>query len=112
MSAAALIPSLIPLFVVIAMRRAEARIHRQLSDAGAFTAESAIPLSLRRSMDRRRLQGLIRGGAVHLTANSRQFLDADGWESYQRRRRRRVMLVMSVIVALVGIGVAVLWVLL
>jgi hypothetical protein len=110
MSAAAVIQSLVPVFVGIAIRRAEARIYRQLADAGAFTAESAIPLSLSRSLERRRIQGLMRGGAVHLTANGRHFLDADGWSNYLLRRRRRVLLVMSVVVALVGIGVAVSWV--
>jgi hypothetical protein len=84
MSAAAMIPSLIPLFVVVSMRRAEARIHRQLADARAFTAESSIQLSLSRSIDRRRLKGLIHGGAVRLTANSLHFLDTDGWRNYQR----------------------------
>ena len=102
MSAAAVIPSLIPLFVVVAMGRAEARIYRQLAGARAFTAESAIPLSLNRSLDRRRLQGLIHGGAVRLTANSRHFLDAEGWSDYQRNRRRRVLLAMSIVVAISG----------
>ena len=110
MSAAAMIPSLIPLLVVVAMRRAEASIYRKLADARAVTAESAIQLSLSRSLERRRLQGLIRGGAVRLTANSRHFLDADGWSNYQRNRRRRVLLAMSVVVALIGIGVAVFYV--
>jgi hypothetical protein len=110
MSAAATISSLVPLIMVVAMRRAEARICRQLADAGAFTTESAIQLSPSRSIERRRLQGLIRGGAVRLTANSGHFLDADGWSSYQRRRRHRVLFVMSVVVALVGIGFAVLFV--
>ena len=108
MSAAAVIPSLIPLLVVVAMRRAEARIHRQLADAGAVTAESAIQLSPGRSFERTRLQGLIRGGAVRLTANSRYFLDAEGWNSYQRNRQRRVLFALSVIVALIGVAVAVL----
>jgi hypothetical protein len=110
MSAAAVIPSLVPLLVVVAMRRAEARIHRRLADAGAFTGESAIQLSLSRSLERRRLQGLIRGGAVRLTADSRHFLDADGWSNYQQNRRRRALLAMSVVVALIGIGVAVFYV--
>lgn len=110
MSAAAVIPSLIPLLVVVAMRRAEARIHRQLTDARAFTAESSIALSLQRSMDRRRLQGLIDGGAVRLTANNLHFLDTDGWGNYQRNRRRRVLFALSVVVALVGVGFAVLFV--
>lgn len=108
MSAVAVVPSLLPLIVVVAMRRAEASLHRQLVDARAFTAESAIPLAPRRSLERRRLQGLIRGGAVRLASNGRHFLDADGWSSYQRRRRRRVLLASSVVVALVGIGLAVL----
>jgi len=107
MSAAAVIPSLIPLVVVVAMRRAEARIYRQLADARALTAESAIELSLGRSIDRRRLQGLIHGGAVRLAADSRHFLDSEGWASYQRNRRRRVLLALSVVVALVGVGFAV-----
>ena len=108
MSAAAVIPSLLPLFIAVAMRRAETRIYRQLADAGALTAESAIQLSPSRSFERRRLQGLIRGGAVRLTANSRHFLDIDGWSSYQRNRRRRVLFAMSVVVALIGIAVIVL----
>jgi hypothetical protein len=110
MSAAAAIPSLIPLFVVVAMRRSEARIHRQLADARALTAESAIPLSLSRSIDRRRLQSLIHGGAVRLAADSRHFLDSDGWGNYRRNRRRRALLALSVVVALVGVGFAVFYV--
>jgi hypothetical protein len=106
MSAAAVIPSLLPLLMVVAMRRAEASIHRQLANAGAFTAESAIQLSPSRSLERRRLQGLVRGGVVRLTLNSRHFLDADGWSMYQRNRRRRVLLAMSVVVALLGVAVA------
>lgn len=109
MSAAAVIPSLLPLFVVVAMRRAEARIHRQLTEARAFTAESAVELSLGRSIDRRRLQGLIGGGAVHLTANGRHFLDADGWSRYRSNRRHRVFTVVSVILALIGVGLGVLF---
>ncbi|MCY3001175.1 MAG: hypothetical protein NTV21_05170 [Planctomycetota bacterium] len=107
MSAAAVIPSLIPLIVVVAMRRAEARIHRQLADARAFQADASIPLSLSRSIDRRRLQGLIQGGAVHVTANSFYFLDTAGWDNYQRNRRRRAWLALSVVAALVGFVFAV-----
>ncbi len=107
MSAAAIIPSLLPIFMVVAMRRAEARISRQLADAGALTAESAIQLSLSRSFDRRRLQGLIGGGAVRVTANSRHFLDTDGWTKYQGNRRRRAWLAISIIAALFGVGIAV-----
>lgn len=110
MSGAAVLPSLIPLFIVLAMRRAEARIHRQLSEARAFTAESAVDLSLNRSMDKRRLQGLLDGGAVRLAANGRHFLDADGWSHYQGRRRQRVLLVVSALVALIGIGLGLLFV--
>jgi hypothetical protein len=109
MSAAAVIPSLLPLFIVVLMRRAEARIYRQLADAGAFADESAIQLSPIGPLERRRLQGLIHGGAVRLTANGRYFLDADGWSSYRRNRRRRALFAMSVVVALIGISVAVLF---
>ena len=109
MSVASFIPSLIPLIVVIAMRRAEERIHGQLADARAFTAETAIPLSPGRSMERRRLEGLIRGGAVRLTANGSHFIDSDGWSSYRRNRRRRALIALSVALALVGIGFAVLF---
>ncbi len=108
MSGAAVIPSLLPLFMVVAMRRAEARIHRQLADAGAFTAESAIELLPGRWLDRRRLQGLIDGGAVRLTADSRHFLDADGWTEYQGDRRRRALLAVAIIAALFGVVIAVL----
>ena len=109
MSAAALIPSLLPLFMVAAMRRAEARIHRQLVDAAALTPESAIQLSPSRSLDRRRLEGLIRGGAVRLTASGYHFLDTDGWLGYRRNRRRRVLWAVSVVVALFGVAGAVLF---
>jgi len=107
MSAAAMIPSLVPLIIVVAMRRAEARIHRQLADAGALTAESAIQLSPSRPFERRRLQGLIRGGAVRMTPSGRHYLDPDGWSRYQHDRRRRALLAMSAVVALIGVAVAV-----
>lgn len=107
MSAAAIVPSLVPMIMVVAMRRAEARIHRQLVDAGAITAESAIQLSLSRSLDRRRLQGLIRGGAVRAAGDSRHFLDTDGWTDYQSNRRRRVLIAVSIIAALAVVGIAV-----
>jgi len=110
MSAAAVIPSLLPLFVVVLMRRAEARVYRRLADAQAFTAESAIQLSPSRHMERRRLHALIHGGAVRLTANSRHFIDAEGWRGYQRNRRRRALLALSVVVSLVGIVFAVIFV--
>jgi hypothetical protein len=109
MSAAALIPSLVPMFVVLAMRRAEARIHGQLTDAQALSPESAIPLSLRRSIDHRRLQGLLRSGAVRQPAADRYFLDLDGWREFQAARRRRVGLALSITLALVGIAFAVLF---
>ena len=109
MSALTFIPSMIPLIVVLAMRRAEERIHRQLADARAFTAETAIPLSPGRAMERKRLQDLIRGGAVRLTANDRHFIDADGWSNYRRNRRRRALIALSVALAMVGIGFAVLF---
>ncbi|MBK8097674.1 MAG: hypothetical protein IPK26_11240 [Planctomycetes bacterium] len=103
MSAAAVIPCLVPVIVAVAMRRAEARIHRQLTDAHATTADSAIQLSLSRSMDRRRLQGLVHGGAVHATANGRHFLDSAGWDTYHRNRRRRVSWAASIAIAVVGL---------
>jgi hypothetical protein len=108
MSAAAVIPSLLPLFIAIAMRRAEASIYRQLANVGAVTAESAIQLSPCRSIERRRLHSLIRGGAVRVTTNSLHFLDARGWIRYRRNRRRRALLAISVVVALLGIVVFVL----
>jgi len=109
MGAAALIPSLLPLFMVMAIRRAERRIHRQLSDAGAFTVESAVPLSPSGSREKGRLQDLVRGGAVRLASSDRYFLDADGWNSYQSRRRRRALIALSVVVVLVSVGFAVLF---
>ena len=110
MSAATLIPSLLPLVVVVAMRRAESRIYRQLVEARAFTAESSIPLSPKRSMGRRRLEGLIHGGAVRLTANGFYYLDTEGWENYQRNRRRRALLALSVILAIIGVGFVVIYI--
>lgn len=109
MSAATIIPSLIPLIVVVAMRRAEERVLRQLTDAHALTAETAIPLSPSRSIERRRLQGLIHGGAIRLTADGRHFLDADGLNIYRGNRRRSALIALSVVLSLVGIGLAVLF---
>lgn len=107
MSGAAAITSFLPMLMVAAMRRAEARICRQLTEAGAVTAETAILLTPGRSIDRRRLAGLIQGGAVRMTADSRHFLDADGWSRYQGERRRRALLALTVVVALIGVTVAV-----
>lgn len=109
MSAAAIIPSLLPLLMAIAMKRAEERIHRQLTDAGAVSAESAVRLSLRRSMDHRRLRGLIGGGAVRLGQNGLHYLDVEGWNRYQSNRRRRVLTAASIVLALVGIALGLLW---
>ena len=102
MSAAAVIPSLLPLVMVVAMRRAEERIHRQLESAGAIRAEAAIPLALTRSIDRRRLQGLLGGGAVRVAPNGHYYLDVDGWSTHKENRRRRVLLALAVVVALLG----------
>ncbi len=107
MSAAAVIPSLLPLFMVAMMRRAEANIRRQLSSAGAVTAESAIPLSPSRSIEKRRLQGLIHGGAVRVTADGRHFFDADGWNTYHQKRERRALFALCVAVAVIGVAVGV-----
>ena len=104
MSAAALIPSLLPLLVAIAIRRAEARIHRQLVEARAMAPETAVPLSPSGSLEKRRLQGLIRGGAVRLTGSGKHYLDVDGWNRHQRSRRQRVLFVVSAIVALAGVA--------
>ena len=108
MSAAAMIPTLLPLFIAIVIRRTEERIHGQLADAGAFSAESAVQLSASRSLESRRLQHLIRGGAVRPAANGHYYLDAEGWNKYQSNRKRRVLLAVSVLVALGGITVVVL----
>lgn len=111
MSAAALIPSLLPLVVVAAMRRAEARIRRRFDEARAFDAESAIPLPLDRSIERRRIESLTDRGAVHRTADGLYFLDVEGWDRYRSDRRRRGLVALSVLVAVVGIGIAVLLIL-
>lgn len=108
MSAVAVIPSLLPVLVVVAMRRAEERIHGQLVEAKALTAESAVPLSPRSLLGKGRLQGLVRGGAVRVTANDHYFLDADGWDRYQRNRRRRGLFAVTVVVALLGLAAALL----
>ena len=107
MSAVATIfPSVLPIVMVVAMRRAEARIHRQLADAGAFTAATAIRVSFRRSLDKRRLEGLVRGGAVRVAAEGCHFLDNEGWNDFQGNRRRRVVLAVAIVLAVVGIGAA------
>ena len=111
MSAAAVIPSLLPLFMVVAMRRAEERIHRQLESAGAIRAEAAIPLALTRSFDRRRLQGLLGGGAVRQAANGHYYLDVDGWSTHKKNRQRRALVALSVVVALLGVVAVVFFVL-
>jgi hypothetical protein len=49
---------------------------------------------------------LVGGGAVRVTADSRHFLDVDGWTNYQGNRRRRVVLAMSIVAVLVGVGLA------
>lgn len=106
MSVAAVFPSLLPMFVVVAIRRAEQRIHRQLADAGAVTADSAIQLSLGRAFDGSRLEALVRSGAVRVAADQRHYLDAEGWNRHQLARRRRVLLVLSVILPLVCFALA------
>jgi len=47
---------------------------------------------------------------VRQTANSRHFLDSDGWTNYQSNRRRRALLAIAIIAALLGVGFAVFFV--
>ncbi len=102
-----LVPTLIPLFVALAIKRAEERIHRQLADARALTAESAIAFSAGGSLGKRRLQRLVRKGAVGVAENGRYYLNTDGWEAYRSSRRRRGLFALLVVVALVGIAFAI-----
>ena len=110
-TAATFLPSMLPIIVLAAMRRAEARIHRQLTEASAVSLESATQLSLGRSIDKRRLDGLVEKGAVRRAADGRHFLDADGWAKHQEDRRRRGLFAVSIVVALLGLGAAVYFVL-
>jgi hypothetical protein len=61
-----------------------------------------------RSIEQKRLQSLIRGGAVRLNANSRYFLDTDGWSTYRSNRRRRARFAMTIILTLAGTTIALL----
>ena len=106
MSAAAMIPSLLPLLIVAMMRRAEARIYRQLAEANAYTADSAIALSPGRSIDVKRLKSLVRGGAVRSISNSQYFLDTDGWKTYRSNRRRRALFAVTLVLAFAGMAIA------
>ena len=107
MAAPAVFASLIPLFVVAAIRRAEERIHRQLVEGKALAAETAISVTLGRSFDARRLQALVEGGAVRRTATGLHFLDADGWNAHESRRRRRVVIALCVVLGLIVVGAVV-----
>lgn len=108
MAAPAVIPSLVPIFVLASMRRAEARIHRQLVEAGAVTAEKAIDVTLNRSFDTRRLQALVSKGAVRRTSEGRHFLDEGGWAAYQSNRRQRATVALCVVLGLIALGAIVL----
>lgn len=108
MGAPAVFASMIPMFVVAAMRRAEERIHRQLVEARAVSAETAIPLTLSRHFEQRRLQSLIESGAVKQTAAGLHFLDAAGWSAHQSARHRRFWIALGVVLGLIGVGAVVL----
>jgi hypothetical protein len=107
MSAAAVIPSLLPLFVAIALRRAEESIHRQLEGARAVSAETAVLFVPQRAFQARRLKALLADGAVRVTADGKHYLDAAGWEQHRNRRSQRIALGVCVALALVGVGLAV-----
>lgn len=59
-----------------------------------------------RSIVQKRLQSLIRGEAMRLNANSRYFLDTDGWSTYRSNRRRRARFAMTIILTLAGTAIA------
>lgn len=109
MAAPALIPSLLPLIMVAAMRRAEERIRKQLVDAGALTPEKAIALTFKRSMDSRRLKGLMDGGAVRRTTSGLHYLDEGGWAAYMSNRQQRAMVTVGVVLALIAVSAVVLY---
>lgn len=107
MAAHTVIPSLIPIFVAVAMRRAEERIRKQLVDAGALTPETAIALTPTRSMDSRRLKGLMDGGAVRRTTSGLHYLDEGGWNAYLANRQQRAMVAVGVVLALIAVSAVV-----
>ena len=98
------VPMLFPMFIALAMARAERRIQRDLVTGGASTPETAIPLVYRRSIRRKRLERLVGAGAVHLVDGSRYYIDHDGWARYRSSRRRRAFIAISVVLALAGVA--------
>ena len=100
-------PTFLPLFIALAIRRAERRIRRDLLDAGAISASTAASLSYERSLLRKRLRRLVDAGAVREVEPGRYYLDEDEWTRYRHDRRRRGLIAVSVVVALGGLAFAV-----
>lgn len=80
--------------------RTDRRIVRQLREASAISASSAIPLEAPHFLGSWRLNRLGSVGAIRQAPPQHYYLDESGYTAFRNRRRRRVMLVGCVLIPL------------
>jgi acetylornithine deacetylase/succinyl-diaminopimelate desuccinylase-like protein len=93
--------------VIAAQRmRAERRMIEALRDAGAFSADRAIPLMPERNLGRLALRGLLRQNAIRQARPGEYFLDEPVYAAV-RTSRRRLLIGVAVIVVFFGLALAI-----
>ncbi len=99
-----LLPSLSPFFALLPaiLIRTDRRIVKELRDAGATTAEKAIPLESKR-LRGIRIKRLTNAGSLHPAAGNTYYLDEAGWQALcvKRRQRAALAIVLALIIAAV-----------
>lgn len=95
--------------VAAMMHNAERRIVTTLRTQNALSADRAVPLALKRPMDRATLHRLLRTASVR-QAGERYWLDEGGYEAMREKRRVQAVFAMIVLVviliALIAFGAA------
>jgi hypothetical protein len=92
----------VPLALAAVLRRVERRTLTRLTDAAATTPERAILLEAGGVLSRFVYGRLTRAGALVFAGNDRYYLNAAGYERFERRRRRRATIVVALIIAVAG----------
>ncbi len=86
--------------IAAATAAARRRVLRDFREAGAHSAESAIPFEPRRRLDRRYFDSLVDFGALIEAKPGTYFLDEEMLAEHSRKRRKRALTILGTVLVL------------
>jgi hypothetical protein len=89
--------------IAFAVAAAERRLVRRLHERGAPSADRAQPLANLSGLEKRRLSGLVRAGAVRESEPGKYFMNAAGLEAYRHARRIRSAVFLAALVVVLAV---------